>query len=135
MVAEGRPMNEPFERCRVARVCEYARRLDTTEWVERLELWQVAPERVLLSAVQVLPDDLGTHEVWLSTEATSASELEGLLLEWCRARAVSRETAAVATRKVATVLARWQPDLIGLAHSTFGDAAASHGAERTAALR
>jgi hypothetical protein len=110
-------MNEPFERCRVARLCEYPRRLDSTEWSERLELWQVAHDRVLLSVVQVLPDDLGTHEIWLSTEATSAVQLENVLLDWVRARSVSRETAAIASRRIATMLARWLPDLRGLPHT------------------
>lgn len=118
-------MNEPFDRCRVARLCEYSRRIDSSEWMERLELWQVAPDRLLLSVVQVLSEDLGTHEIWLSTEATTAVELENVLLEWTRARSVSRETAATASRRIAAMLARWLPDLRGLPHTGTVDDAGS----------
>ncbi len=130
-------MNEPYDRCRVARLCEYTRHLDALEWIERLELWQVAPDRVLLSAVQVLPDDLGTHEVWISAEARTAAEVENTLLDWARVRSPSRDTVAVAARRCALTLARWQPDLPGLPHAGTVDAAggALPTADRTAASR
>jgi hypothetical protein len=128
-------MNEPYDRCRVARLCEYARRLDAVEWTEQLELWQVAPDRVLLSAVQVLPDDQGTHEVWLSTEATTALDLENAMLEWSRARGPARDAVATASRRCAATLARWQPGLPGLPHTGAVDEAAPRPTDRSAASR
>lgn len=90
--------------------CEYPRERHGDAWSERLELWQLAPDRVLLSVVQVLEPEFGTHEVWLSREARSVRELREAFRDWVDAREVNPTVQAVAVRRVAAVLARWRPE-------------------------
>jgi hypothetical protein len=101
---------EPFDRCRVTAACEYSRQRDGDAWAERLELWQLGPDRVLLSVVQLLEPDVGTHEVWLSREARSIGELREAFREWARARDVDSTVQTTALRRLAAVLARWRPE-------------------------
>lgn len=104
---------EPFERCRVTAACEYASPHRGAATTERLELWQLGPDRVLLSVVQVFEPDVGTHEIWISREARSLRDLRLAFRAWAGARDVPASVRTVALRRLAAVLADWQPEFVG----------------------
>jgi hypothetical protein len=104
---------EPFERCRVTAACEYASPRRGAATIERLELWQLGPDRVLLSVVQVFEPDVGTHEIWISREARSLRDLRLAFRAWAGARDVPASVRTVALRGLAAALARWEPEFAG----------------------
>lgn len=104
------PAAEPFERSRMITVCEFSRSSARAEWLERLELWQVRPSTVLLSAVRVYPWDRDVEECWLSQEACTISQLVAAFRAWALDRGADRRLQRDAARRIVEVVARWRPE-------------------------
>lgn len=100
------------DRCVSARnfvLCEYDRTGPGGSWLERLELWQLGPGRFLLSVLQVVSEDCGSNEIWISREVVDADGLRAELREWVRARRAPADAERSARLLMATVLHDWAP--------------------------
>lgn len=100
------------DRCVSARnfvLCEYDRLGPGGAWLERLELWQLGPGRFLLSVLQVVSEDCGSNEIWISRETGDADGLRQELREWARARRAPTEAERSARLLMATILHDWAP--------------------------
>lgn len=100
------------DRCVSARnfvLCEYDRLGPGGSWLERLELWQLGPTRFLLSVLQVVSEDCGSNEIWISREACDADGLRHELREWSRARRAPADAERSARLLAAAILHDWAP--------------------------
>lgn len=102
-------MNDRCVSARQCVLCEYDRTGHGGSWLERLELWQLGPSRFLLSVLQVVSEDCGSNEIWISREVTDAEGLRQEIREWVRARRAPAEAERSARVLLVTALADWAP--------------------------